>query len=566
MDIQEEEKGNCIMGKLEDKDLTRRGFLGLGGVAAASVAAVSLAGCSTPAGSGGGSGANGSATTAMDTGGTIAVLQPIADSEIAETVDYDVVVIGGGIAGGVAAATASEEGKKVAVLQKAEVAISNGAGAAAWNSKVQQELGIEFDPWEAVIEWTREGENRADLDLLKTWIYNSGPAMDWLIPLTNDVEGVGPVICGLNIGMDYPDRFNYAFGTVHMWLGQMQALAQWCLDYTEKNGGTVYYSTPGVQILREGNKSGKVTGVIGLKEDGSYIKLNAKDAVILAAGDYGNNPVLRKEYLPHVEGLITAYMRPDINTGDGQYMGTYIGGKMQLSPHSSNIHYDPPTEVPDVPGSGIPWLFVNKKGKRFCNEDMAYGHIYAQAMNQPDFTHYQIFDENFRTDWEDMGSGMMKKEPPAPIVEGTDAAVAEGKAFKADTIGDLAKAIKVDAATLQATVDRYNVLVDAKYDDDYGKQARRLKPIRVAPFYAIARKPNVLCTLGGIITNGNYEALDEDHEVIEGLYAVGNCQGNFFGGLEHQMVIPGMSLGRAITTGRVAGLLASGKPIAKGRL
>lgn len=553
------------MGKHEEKDLTRRNFLGLGGVAAASVAAASLAAC-TPAAPGSGSGSNSSATPVEDLGGSIAVLKPIPDSEIAETVDYDVVVIGGGISGGVAAATASEEGKKVAVLQKAEVAISNGAGAAAWNSKMQQELGEDFDPWEAVIEWTREGENRADLDLLKTWIYNSGPAMDWLVPLTNDVEGVGPVICGLNAGMDYPDRFNYAYGTVHMWLGQMQALAQWCLDYTEQNGGTVYYSTPGVQLLREEDKSGKVTGVIGQKEDGSYIKLNAKDAVILAAGDYGNNPVLRAQYLPHCEGLITAYSRPDINTGDGQYMGTYIGGKMQLSPHSSNIHYDPPTEVPDVPGSGIPWLFVNKKGKRFCNEDMAYGHLYAQAMNQPDFTHYQIFDENFRTDWEDMGSGMMKKEPPAPIVEGTDAAVAEGKAFKADTIADLAEAINVDAATLQATVDRYNVLVDAGYDDDYGKQARRLKPIRVAPFYAIARKPNVLCTLGGIITNSNYQALDENHEVIDGLYAVGNCQGNFFGGLEHQMVIPGMSLGRAITTGRVAGLLAADKPIAKGRL
>jgi fumarate reductase flavoprotein subunit len=346
----------------------------------------------------------------------------------------------------------------------------------------------------------------------------------------------------------------------------MGPLAQWCLDYAEQNGGTVYYSTPAVQIVREANNTGKVVGVIGKKEDGTYIKLNATDAVILAAGDYGNNPVLRAQYLPFAEGLITAYMRPDINTGDGQYMGTYVGGKMQLSPHCSNIHYDPPTEVPDVPGSGIPWLFVNKKGKRFCNEDVQYGQLYAQAMNQPDFTHYQIFDDNFRTDWENMGSGMMKKEPPAPIVEGTDQAVADGKAFKADTIADLAAAIGLPASELQATVDRYNMLCDAGYDDDYGKQAARLKPIRVAPFYGIARKPNVLCTLNGIITNGNCQALDDNHEVIEGLYAVGNCQGNFFGGLEHQMVIPGMSLGRAITTGRVAGLLAAGKEIAKGRL
>ncbi|MDR3053593.1 MAG: FAD-binding protein [Coriobacteriales bacterium] len=550
------------------RDLSRRAFLGIGGVAAASVAAASLAACGPSSPSDketAPEGGTAPAAQSADLGGSIAVMHPIADTDISETIDYDVVVIGGGLSGGVAAAKASEGGKKVAVLQKAEVAISNGAGGAAWNSKMQQELGVEFDPWEAVIEWTRQGENRADLDLLKTWIYNSGPAMDWLIPLTNDVEGVGPVICGLNAGMDYPDAWNYAYGTVHMWIGQMQALAQWCLDYTEQNGGTVYYSTPGVQILREGDKSGKITAVIGLKEDGTYIKLNAA-SVILAAGDYGNNPVLRAQYLPHAEGLITAYMRPDINTGDGQYMGTYIGGKMQLAPHCSNIHYDPPTEVPDVPGSGIPWLFVNKNGKRFCNEDVQYGQLYAQAMNQPDFTHYQIFDENFRTDWEDMGSGMMKKEPPVPIVEGVDQGVVDGKVLKADTIADLAAAIKVDAIALQATVDRYNVLVDAGYDDDYGKQAGRLKAIKVAPFYAIARKPNVLCTLNGIITNGKCEALDENHQVIEGLYAVGNCQGNFFGGLEHQMVIPGMSIGRAITTGYVAGLLTAGGEIAKGRI
>ncbi|MDR2197422.1 MAG: FAD-dependent oxidoreductase [Coriobacteriales bacterium] len=557
------------------KAISRRTFLGIGGVAAASVAAASLAACGptaeAPAGGDAGAGAGpgpdaGGGAVVEDLGGSIAVMQPIAEGDIAETADFDIVVIGGGIAGSVAAATAAEAGKKVAVLQKAEVAVSNGAGAAAWNSKVQQEIGSDFDPWEAVTEWNRQGENRADLDLLKTWIYNSGPTMDWLIPLTNDVEGVGPVIAGLNAGMDYPDAWNYAYGAVHMWLGQMGPLAQWLLDYAEQNGATIYYSTPAVQIVREDNNAGKVSGVIATKEDGSYLKLNAASAVILAAGDYGNNPVLRAQYLPFAEGLKSAYMRPDVNTGDGQYMATYIGGKMQLSPHCSNIHFDPPIDVPDVPGSGIPWLFVNKNGKRFCNEDVQYGQLWAQDMNQPDYMHYQIFDDTFRTEWENMGSGMMKKEPPAPIVEGTDQAVADGKAFKADTIADLAAAIGVPADALQATVDRYNVLCDAGYDDDYGKQAARLKSIKVAPFYAIARAPGILCTLNGVITNGNCQALDEQHQVIEGLYAVGNCQGNFFGGLEHQMIIPGMSLGRAMTTGRVAGLLAAGKEIAGGKL
>jgi fumarate reductase flavoprotein subunit len=350
-------------------------------------------------------------------------------------------------------------------------------------------------------------------------------------------------------------------------MGEMRALAQWLLDYAEGLGSAqVLYSTPAVQLVRGNNNTGRVSAAIGKRKDGGYIKVNAKGAVILAAGDYGNNPQMRAKYLPHAEGLKSAYARPDINTGDGQLMGMYIGGQMQLAPHCSNIHYDPPIDVPDVAGSGEPWLFVNKLGKRFCNEDMQYGQLYAQDMDQPEYMHFQVFDENFRVDWESMGSGMMKKEPPIPIVESTDAAVAKGFVYKADTIAALAQAMGVPADALAATVERYNTLCAAGYDDDYGKQAGRLKPIKAAPFYAIRRRAGVLCTLNGIITNGNYEALDANRKVIEGLYVAGNCQGNFFGGLEHQMVIPGMSLGRAMTTGRVAGLLAAGKPIARGRL
>ena len=239
---------------------------------------------------------------------------------------------------------------------------------------------------------------------------------------------------------------------------------------------------------------------------------------------------------------------------------------MQPSPHCSNIHYDPPIDVPDIGGSGIPWLFVNKNGKRFCNEDMQYGQLYAQDMNQPDHLHFQVFDDNFRTDWEDMGSGMMKKEPPVDIVASIEAGVENGDVYVGDTIEELAQTMGVPSDALAETVERYNQLCDAGYDDDYGKQAGRLKAVRKAPFYAVARKPGVLCTLNGIVTDAECRALDAERNVIDGLFAVGNCQGNFFGGLEHQMVIPGMSLGRAMTTGRIAALVATGQHPASGRL
>lgn len=548
----------------EKNNVTRRTFLGLGGIAAASLAASAATGCSP-----GETTESPSSTSETREQAANYKADPgmIPDSDIAKTLEADIVVVGGGISGACAAATAAEKGKSVIVLQKASTALSHGAGAAAWNSQAQQELNVDFDPWEAVNEWTRQGENRADLDLLKTWIYNSGPTMDWAMELTQEVEGVGPVLAGISLGQEYPDHHNFCYNTVHMWVGEMQALAQWLLDYSEELGTSeVMYNTPAVRLVREDDNGGRVVGAIGQREDGSYIRANASDAVILASGDYGNNPEMRTEYLPHAEGLLSAYSQPDMNVGDGQLMGMWVGGLMQPSPHASNIHYDPPIDVPDVGGSGIPWLFVNKHGKRFCNEDMEYGQLYTQDMRQPGYMHYQVFDDNFRTDWEDMGSGMMKKEPPVDIVASTDEAVAAGDVFTGSSIEELAENMGVPSDVLAATVERYNKMCDTGYDDDYGKQAGRLKPVRVAPFYAVARKPGILCTLNGIITNGDYQALDVNHEVIDGLYVVGNCQGNFFGGLEHPMVIPGMSLGRAMTSGRVAGLLASGEEINRGRM
>jgi hypothetical protein len=64
-------------------------------------------------------------------------------------------------------------------------------------------------------------EDRADLDLLKTWIYNSGPTMDWAMDLTNDVEGVGPVMGGGSVDFSQIDFWTAAYPTVHMWIGQM---------------------------------------------------------------------------------------------------------------------------------------------------------------------------------------------------------------------------------------------------------------------------------------------------------------------------------------------------------
>ena len=494
-----------------------------------------------------------------DISATAAIKEPIADDAIAETKEADVIIVGAGISGAIAAAVCAENGKSCIVLQKHDGAFSNGWGIAACNSRAQKEAGYECDWMEAINKWNRAGENRANMPMvIKNWLGYSGQMIDWLYDRCNDAEGAGPMIAPPNMKATYEDDWTFTYATAHGWMGQMPGVAQYLIDYAIGLGQCeVLYETPGVQLKT--NEAGDVIGVIGQAPDGSFI-LCLGENTILAAGDYGHNEGLRNEFMPHIEGLPSAYPTKE-NTGDGILMGYWIGGVIQKAPHCGNIHYDPPVNVPDVSGSGQPWLSVNQHGKRFANEDVVYGQIYAQDMNQPGLMHWQIFDGDFKAQCGTIGSGMMRTEPFPGYGDAIEAAADEGKCKRADTLEELAAQMSFDeeaTANFIATVDRYNELFDKGIDEDFGKKAAYLTAIRKPPFYAVARQAGVLCTLSGLLTNEDLQVIREDESVIGGLYAVGDCQGGWFGGLEHQMMIPGMSLGRAATTGYVAALRICG--------
>ena len=119
---------------------------------------------------------------------------------------------------------------------------------------------------------------------------------------------------------------------------------------------------------------------------------------------------------------------------------------------------------------------------------------------------------------------------------------------------ELAKAIDVPVEAFKETVTRYNELCDydGAYEPDFGKNMKRMTKIEKAPFYASVRAPHVLTTLAGLEVNKDYQVLDANDEPIEGLWAVGNCSGNFFGGLYQLMGVAGMGVGRAYLSGRIA--------------
>ena len=103
------------------------------------------------------------------------------------------------------------------------------------------------------------------------------------------------------------------------------------------------------------------------------------------------------------------------------------------------------------------------------------------------------------------------------------------------------------------TVARYNELAAKGADDDFGKEPQYLKPIDTPPFYGVHMQVRLSAIVSGILVNTDMQVVDAEGNAIKGLYAAGNTSGGFFSGVDYPLGIAGLSIGRAITGGYVAG-------------
>ncbi len=126
-------------------------------------------------------------------------------------------------------------------------------------------------------------------------------------------------------------------------------------------------------------------------------------------------------------------------------------------------------------------------------------------------------------------------------------------AWKADTLEELAGMIGVPADTFQATIARYNELVDGGQDVDFGKRSEQFfAKVEQGPFYALKFGPALLTVVGGLDVDTKLRVLDHDKNPVPGLYAVGNVSGSLYG-QDYPIQLPGCSHGRALTWGYLAG-------------
>ncbi len=511
-------------------ELNRRQFVSGAAVAGAAVAGMSVAGAAV---------ADEAAPQAASWR-----TRPEAVTDIAQTVDADVVVVGAGIGGVCSALKAAQEGVKTVVLQKSGYVLTHGGNFGATNDRFQKEAGNpEIDPMDILQHHLKYNNYRPQFEYAKVIFAESAETLEWIADSTDTTWT--PDTPGSKNMMDW-DNTTFCTGHTNS-AGKAIDLANVILDKAVELGAEVYFSTPGVDLVTD--ESGRVTGVIGKAQDGSYIQFNAAKGVILATGDYGSDYEMCAEMCPWVVGTHN-YYSPNDNTGDGIKMGVWLGAKLETLPHTKMAHIHNSidgTNLTDSPVKSDPFLWVNQNGERFANEHMEYAMVCNTVREQPGDVFYVVHDANFS----DQRQAFLNPRG-AVADEKVETAIELGYTVKADTLEECAEAMGIPAETLVATVARYNELVAAGADEDFGKPAEDLKPIEAAPFYVTRTYTPMDVTMGGLMVNTKMQVLKEEGGVIEGLYAVGNTAGGFYGGIDYDLEVDAFSLGRAVTTGRLA--------------
>ncbi len=475
----------------------------------------------------------------------------IPEEEIREEITTEICIVGAGQAGTLAALTAGKMGADTVVLQKTKNVFCYGRVANLLNTKFQlEEYGEPFDREVFAANMLKASGGRGNPSIIKLFYDHSGECGDFINEIAEEF-GLEHRYVIYNdyktVEVGWSDTSAY-----HRQLTFIRAMR----PIAEALGVKYRFETPAYYLEKDEN--GRVCSVIARKMaegEGGYLRVKATKGVILCTGDIGGNDEMLQKYSTWASGVKSCYAK-GVNTGDGHQMALWIGGQMQKGEFSNMIHLDPTVlKEGNAPLSNYPFLAVNLQGKRFMNEEIVYQYKVNAALNQPEQTYYQIG-----------GKGMKDFVKSQRDIRNYswDAAERKGAIQEGNTIEELAEKIGLPAEELKKTILRYQELMKKGKDEDFGKHAENFANTEVdeGPYYSIKRRGSVLTVVGGLVTNEKLQVLDQENQVIEGLYVAGNTVGRFYGpdypyaGFE--MLESGHSSGRAMTFGRLAAKAALG--------
>lgn len=526
----------------------------------------------------------------------------IDESKVAKTVDVDVAVVGCGIAGVAACRSVAEDGGLVAAFEKADGPQCRSGEYAVINGKVQAKWGR--DTWtreqidDIIDSHMVESTYRCKRSIMSKWAHNIGDAFDWWVEANPDLyyaettrsaipdesadNFIIPIFYPLPEHYDWKqERFPCYPTSVEFKPDQHVTVEANMQKAIDTGNVQTFYGCFVEKLIMD---YGRCVGLYARDAaTGEYIKCNASKGVILSTGDYSQNTKMLKHFCPEVieNNIQCLFTNVDVegnftNQGDGIQLGMWAGAQVQQS-HAPMIHHM--GGGADLAGVGVMgnagFLNLDLNGKRFMNEDLPGQQLENQIELQKNRESWQIFDSNWPEQLPYMPAahgGACYYEDYASEDEGPknnttyrnykspyqlEAAVADGRAVKADTLEELVAKIYPDDTAAQQTaldsIQRYNELAKAGYDEDFHKPASRMWAVENGPFYADKFTTALLLVcIGGLESDEDCHTFDVDRNVIPGLYVAGNIQGNRFA-TEYPIGLKGVSHSMAMYYGYVAG-------------
>ncbi|MFS4489633.1 MULTISPECIES: FAD-binding protein [unclassified Dietzia] len=325
-------------------------------------------------------------------------------------------------------------------------------------------------------------------------------------------------------------------------------------------------NTAAEELVRDDD--GRVVGVVVNGLSGRQV-LGARRGVLVAAGGFERSADLRRRWqdMPTADWSSS---HPATGSGDAVRMFEQVGAELDLLDQS---WWCPATLFPNGHAaftlgfrSGI---IVDGTGRRFANELLPYDQMgrwmHARMSDGAGDDFWLVFD-----DAEAGGYPAICIPAPEP-----DALRGAGLWHTAGSVEELAEATGLDPAALRESVDRFNGFAEqgrdadfARGEDPYGRfflgastADQCLRPVGGERFHAVRLVLGDLGTKGGAVIDANGAALDADGRPIPGLYAAGNSSASVSG---EAYPGPGVPLGSGMTMAyrAVADMAGQALPIA----
>ena len=463
--------------------------------------------------------------------------------------EYDLVIIGGGLAGLTAAYESylkTNNTLKILLIEQMSSLGGNSKRATSGinfletdpqkTSKIDDNYHLFFN------DTLKSGKNLNDPHLLDTFSKGKKFLYDYYTNIFGvDIKLVGQ-LGGHSVARTHrPTDSRFVIG--------FYLISKISKKILESSDIKIYYNSTVIKLLKN-ETNNKIYG-LKYKKDNSEYTIYCK-AIILSSGGYGHDfggHGLLNEYVPQLMNFPST--NGDFSKGSGVKLGREIGAdlvdmdKVQVHPTGfvdpKNRYVKDKFLAPELL-RGVGGILVNENGDRFCNE-----------LGTRDYVTNKIKENCKKQDTDKID------QYECFLLMNEEMAVEFGnhfnyyKDFKGfilehENFIEMSKSLNIDYKRIENTINMYNDAYDKKIVDKYNKTTFLHKFDLNKKIFSMVITPSVHYTMGGLKINNRSEVIDKNGKPINGLFGAGEVTGGVHGGNR----LGGNSLAECGVFGRIA--------------